>query len=178
MESKKFLQIVQEEAGLRDENEAKQATWVVFDLLHHRITPGEADDVRAQLPKELAEIWEGGEAWFNRLLARFTPQNTFNRKEFIDQVNARKQDLPATGERITRSVFYALQSQISPGEADDVAAQLPKDLKALWNEARPLVQYTGNGGEMESSPDIGGEYTKSGVSEVWTNPSVTNPFSG
>lgn len=146
MHSNTFLHIVQEEAGLRNFEEAKQATQVVFDLLHHRITEDEADDVKAQLPREIANLWEGGNNWVDALLFRMKSHNKFNRKEFIDAVNAHKQDLPATGETLTRAVFYALQSQISIGEANDVAAQLPKDLKALWEESRPLAPVQGGGG--------------------------------
>ncbi len=149
MRPRKFLQIVKEEAGLNNLEESKIATLVVFDLLHHRITKAEAEDVRSQLPEELAHIWEGGDIWYNRLLAKFEPHNKFNRTEFINQVNARKQDLMATGEKITKAVFYALQSQITEGEAADVSAQLPRDLRALWEEAKPLSIPVGAGGETE-----------------------------
>jgi uncharacterized protein (DUF2267 family) len=37
---------------------------------------------------------------------------------------------------MTLAVFAALKEQLSPGEADDVYAQLPKDLKELWAEAQ------------------------------------------
>lgn len=140
-----FLRLVQEEAGLRNIEEATIATQVVFDVLHHRITPEEADDVRAQLPKDLAKLWEGGEGWFARLIAKLERQTTFTRTEFIREVNARKQDLKPSGETLIRAVFYALQSQITPGEASDVAAQLPKDLRELWDESRPLAPYVGGG---------------------------------
>ena len=33
------------------------------------------------------------------------------------------------------AVFSALKTQLSEGEAEDVVAQLPKDLKELWVEA-------------------------------------------
>jgi len=33
------------------------------------------------------------------------------------------------------AVFGALKAQISPGEGDDVAAQLPQDLREVWQEA-------------------------------------------
>jgi uncharacterized protein (DUF2267 family) len=33
------------------------------------------------------------------------------------------------------AVFAALKLQLSPGEAEDVMAQLPKDLKEVWVEA-------------------------------------------
>jgi uncharacterized protein (DUF2267 family) len=32
-------------------------------------------------------------------------------------------------------VFAALKTQLSPGEADDLMAQLPRDLKTLWTAA-------------------------------------------
>jgi uncharacterized protein (DUF2267 family) len=151
-----FLRIVQQEAGLKNMDEAKLATSIVFDLLHHRISQDEAAHVKAQLPQTLAEIWEGGTIWFSRLLSRFEPQNKFNRKEFIDQVNARKGDLMTPGEKITRAVFYALQSQITPGESEDVAVQLPKDLRVFWNEARPVSPQPGfGGGQSERNfPDL------------------------
>ncbi len=153
MHPNRFLRIVQEEAGLKDMDEAKLATQIVFDLLHHRITPDEAKDVKAQLPHELANIWEGGEVWYQRIFSRFERQNRFNKKEFMDQINARKQDIAASPERVARAVFYALQSQISAGEARDVRAQLPHDLELLWDEARPLPEYAGGGGgESEVLP--------------------------
>jgi uncharacterized protein (DUF2267 family) len=39
------------------------------------------------------------------------------------------------GHTLTLAVFGALKAQLSPGEADDVLAQLPKDLKEVWVEA-------------------------------------------
>jgi len=32
-------------------------------------------------------------------------------------------------------VFAALKAQLSPGEADDVRAQLPRDLQHVWEDA-------------------------------------------
>jgi uncharacterized protein (DUF2267 family) len=37
------------------------------------------------------------------------------------------------------AVFAALKEQISPGQARHVMAQLPKDLKELWDEAQTEV---------------------------------------
>jgi uncharacterized protein (DUF2267 family) len=37
--------------------------------------------------------------------------------------------------RLTGAVFAALKAQLSPGEADDVLAQLPRDLKTVWTAA-------------------------------------------
>jgi uncharacterized protein (DUF2267 family) len=149
MHTNTFLKLVQDEAGLSNLEEARIATRVVFDLLHHRITKEEAEDVEAQLPHELGDIWEGGESWVDRIMARFERQNRFNKKEFLNQVNARKGDLKAPGEVITRAVFYALQEQITPGEAKDIAAQLPKDLRELWQSASPTHVPVGGGGPLD-----------------------------
>ncbi|MCL6556106.1 MAG: DUF2267 domain-containing protein [Burkholderiales bacterium] len=58
--------------------------------------------------------------------------------------------LAATGEtrleaakRATGAVFHALRDRLTPEEADQVAAQLPRELKAVWYEGevpdrRPL----------------------------------------
>jgi uncharacterized protein (DUF2267 family) len=32
-------------------------------------------------------------------------------------------------------VFATLKTQLSPGEADDILGQLPRDLKTVWEEA-------------------------------------------
>ena len=37
------------------------------------------------------------------------------------------------------AVFAALKEHLAPGEAEDVFAQLPKDLKELWAEAQAEV---------------------------------------
>ncbi len=39
------------------------------------------------------------------------------------------------GRRATLAVFGALKMQLSAGEADDVLAQLPRDLKLMWSVA-------------------------------------------
>ncbi len=36
---------------------------------------------------------------------------------------------------VAKTVFKVLKEQITNGEADDIAAQLPKDLKEMWLSA-------------------------------------------
>jgi uncharacterized protein (DUF2267 family) len=43
---------------------------------------------------------------------------------------------PREARWVTLAVFAALKEQLSPGEAEDVLAQLPKDLKEVWTEAQ------------------------------------------
>src|SRR4029453_3567947 len=55
---KAFSGRVRREAGLASEREARQATNVVFAALKGQLSPGEADDILAQLPKDLKAVWE------------------------------------------------------------------------------------------------------------------------
>ena len=52
-----FYDRVRHEAGLGSAAEARAATVAVFTALKKQISPGETDDVLAQLPKDLKEVW-------------------------------------------------------------------------------------------------------------------------
>lgn len=107
----------------------------VFAALHDQLTPEEAGDVLAQLPKALKRLWTECDRPGHR-------PGKIDRREFIARV--RKQARLASdaeAERAVRAVFRALQTLLgSPhggldGESWDVFSQLPKDLKKLWIEA-------------------------------------------
>lgn len=53
-----FYNRVKQEAGLSSAAEARAATLTVCAALKKQISPGEAEDVRAQLPKDLKEVWQ------------------------------------------------------------------------------------------------------------------------
>ena len=109
---------------------AKRATAAVFHALRDRLTPEEADQVAAQLPRELKAVWYEGEVPDRRPLR-------LRREAFYERV---RRDARLASRREARSltlaVFGALKKQLSPGEAEDVLAQLPKDLKEVWTQAR------------------------------------------
>ena len=111
----------------------KRATAAVLHALRDRLTTEEADQVFAQLPVALKGVWAEGEE------AEREPIK-MSREEFYDRV-MREADL--SSRRRTRwlvlAVFAALKEQITPGESEDVLAQLPKDLKELWAEAQTEV---------------------------------------
>lgn len=124
-----FYRKVLNETGLVDRDLAKRGVAAVLRALRDRLTPGEAHQLAAQLPRELRQTWEAGE----------DPDRTpvrLHRPEFYERVK-REARLGSIREAraMTLAVFAALKSQISPGEADDVLAQLPKDLKDLWEDA-------------------------------------------
>jgi uncharacterized protein (DUF2267 family) len=59
-----------------------------------------------------------------------------HRRDFYERV---KRDAELTSIRearfLTIATFMALKEQLSPGEAEDIQAQLPRDLKEVWEDA-------------------------------------------
>jgi uncharacterized protein (DUF2267 family) len=109
----------------------RRATAAVFHALRDRLTPAEADQVVAQLPTELKAVWQEGEQAERQPLK-------MSREEFYERVRAETGVESRRDARwLTLAVFGTLQKQLSPGEAADVLAQLPQDLKETWAEALP-----------------------------------------
>jgi uncharacterized protein (DUF2267 family) len=117
------------EADIESLEESRRATAAVLRALRDRLTPDEADHAVAQLPRELKGLWAGG------LPAAHQPVK-LRRREFLDRVgvDAGLKSLNQA-EMVTDAVFAGLKEQLSPGEADDIVAQLPRDLKTLWARA-------------------------------------------
>ena len=133
MTTQAFYRTVARTGHQEDRTVVKRATAAVLHALRDRLTTDEADQLFAQLPEELKEIWaEGEEAEREPIKMR--------REEFYERI-VQDAGLPSTREArwMTLAVFAALKEQISPGEARDVMAQLPKDLKELWDEAQAEV---------------------------------------
>ena len=125
-----FYRTVMETSGVSDHERAKRVTAAVFHALRDRITQPESDQLFAQLPWELQAVWVIGES-MDRKPVKMHRQAFYNRvRQEAGLASA------AEARAATLAVFAALKKQISPGEADDVLAQLPKDLKEVWQEAK------------------------------------------
>ncbi len=129
MTAQRFYRAVLIGAGRRSLDDAKQVTAAVFHALRDRLTPDEADQAVAQLPKPLKLLWWEGEADGRRAVK-------MHRREFYDRVMG-EAGLASEREarQVTQVVFAALKEQLSPGESDDILTQLPKDLKSVWEDA-------------------------------------------
>ena len=129
MTAQSFFRGVLIAAGRPSLADAKRATAAVFHALRDRLTPDEADQAAAQLPRPLKLIWWEGETEGRRPVK-------MHRKEFYARVMG---EAGLASERETRqviqAVFAALKDQLSPGESDDIVTQLPKDLKPVWEDA-------------------------------------------
>ncbi len=124
-----FYRTVIDETGQTDREAVKRGTAAVLHALRDRLTAEEARQAVAQLPRELKRVWAEGDAPGRRPVK-------MRRTEFYERV---KRDAAIGSIREARfftiAVFAALKAQLSPGEADDVMAQLPRDLKEVWEEA-------------------------------------------
>lgn len=124
-----FYRRVIDETGQTDREAAKVGSAAVFHALRDRLLPTEAAQAVAQLPRALKEVWKAGDAPGRKPIK-------MNRQEFYERVR-REAGLKTIREArfLTIGVFAALKEQLSPGEADDVCAQLPRDLKDVWEDA-------------------------------------------
>ena len=116
------------EADFESLARSRHATGVVLRALRDRLTPEEGRQAVAQLPGELKALWRADE----------TPAEPvkMHRRQFVERVR-REAGLPSArrAEILVDAVFAALKEQISRGEAGDIAAQLPADLKGVWARA-------------------------------------------
>jgi len=108
-----FITIVRQYSGGSYED-AERATRATLRTLGERIDRGQARQLAAQLPPEVAP-------W----LATSTPAQPFDVDEFVRRVAAQENTPPATAVRDIAAVFVAL-AQAAPDEWDDVVAELPR----------------------------------------------------
>lgn len=124
-----FLKELQGRGGLARDL-AERAAVSVMCAIEQRLFGGEADDLEAQLPMRLRELLQrcprhGGAA-----------PRRFGRDEFLEMIASDLCVDPEEAEHLARVVFGTVRGRLSEGEADDVADQLPEDLRVLWQ--RPV----------------------------------------
>lgn len=129
MSTLSFYRRVIDETGERDREAVKHGTAAVLHALRDRLLPTEAAQAAAQLPRELRAVWSAGDV-------KGRAPIKMHRRQFYERV-MREAGLESSREArfLTIAVFTALKEQLSPGEADDVQAQLPRDLKEVWEDA-------------------------------------------
>ncbi|MYL24777.1 DUF2267 domain-containing protein [Vreelandella massiliensis] len=112
--------------GDMSRGEAECATVAVLRTLEERIQPAASKTLEAQLPDKLQTLLDhcqGGKA---------RAPERFGKDTFIARVAEALETTPTEAESIAQRVFATLRSQISDGEVEDVASQLPPDIERLW----------------------------------------------
>jgi CBS domain-containing protein len=123
MQYEQFVGQVQHRAELSSRSQAVAAVRSTLETLSERLAGGEAREIAAQLPKEigryLQNAWEG-------------QTQRFSLQEFYLRVSVRA-DLPLPRAiQAVRSVFSVLNEAVSPGEIEDLKAQLPAEFHVMF----------------------------------------------
>lgn len=114
------------ELGSLSEGDAECAAVSVLAALERRIYGQEAKSLESQLPAKLRELLQTVPHHEGK------PTEKFGREGLIEHVASDLKRDPSEIEPLVRSVFAAVRAQITEGEAEKVAAQLPSDLATLW----------------------------------------------
>jgi uncharacterized protein (DUF2267 family) len=123
--TKEWLQDVQEQMGLDDEQRAFRVMRAVLQALRDRLTVEEAAQFAAQLPMLLQGVYYHG--W----TPAGKPLKIRSREEFLDRVAEgllREHD----PEEACRTVFRVLEERMPGGEIEDVKRILPASIRDLW----------------------------------------------
>jgi uncharacterized protein (DUF2267 family) len=120
----KFLERVTERTG-QDGDAALRAAEAVLEVLAIRITAGQAEDIAALLPNELAAALNQGIADGGRAARPLTDDT------FIDEVARRAGVSRGQAIEDIRAVFDALRETLPQKEWSDTIAQLPDEYRPL-----------------------------------------------
>ncbi len=123
MQYHEFIGQVQNRARLGSEGEAVNAVRATLMTLRERLRGNEPLDVASQLPRPIQEFLSEGRA--------AGEGEQFSLDEFFQRVSNREGvDLPDATYH-TRVVLEVLREAISPGEWEDMRAQLPPEFDRL-----------------------------------------------
>jgi uncharacterized protein (DUF2267 family) len=115
-----FIKKEAEKAGL-PKDQAESVAHATLRTLADRITGGEADDLAAQLPQPLKAD----------LLKDQKDAEPFDVDEFVRRVSERAHVDENTARTGATAVLDTVREAVTPGEFDDVTAQLPKEYREL-----------------------------------------------
>jgi uncharacterized protein (DUF2267 family) len=129
MDYHQFVKDVQVKTGLQEKQQAVKAIQATLQTLSERLFQGEAEQVAAQLPRELQQCMKEPEQ-----------RGKLSYEEFMQRIGKREGIAPKQAEQHARAVIEVLCEAVSPGEIDDVISQLPGEFKALFGkQSKPTV---------------------------------------
>lgn len=149
MDRDQFIAIVAE-AARTDTDTADRMIRATLQTLAERIVRGQADDLAAQLPAEVAP-------WLHKPVPE---AGRFDVDEFLRRVSERAGVDLATAERASKAVLTALQRAVSPKEYDDLVAELPRDFARLLPRG-PSAGHLGSDEFVERVAELTGLDTSS-----------------
>lgn len=132
-----FEKKVMEQLGIQDKAIAERGVQIVLSILSHRLTEEESSDVADQLPHDMKRIWNN-EVWITNFFRLSGKRLKFRHKiELLSLVENEilREKLPLHSESLTKAVLHTLKEQITPGESEDISAQLPDEIREFFKAA-------------------------------------------
>lgn len=136
MQYDEFVGQVQDRAKLGSTGEAVRAIRATLQALADRLAGGAADNLAAQLPREIGEYLRVESFGELSAMERLSVDDLFRRVAEREQMN-----LPIAIHH-ARVVMRVLQEAVSPGEMEKIRAQLPADYAELF-ERNPVGSTPG-----------------------------------
>jgi len=133
MQFSEFLGQVQHRAQLPTLGHALAATRATLVTLGERLQGGEAWDLAAQLPREIAHFVTAGDP------SSMSRGERFNLSEFVNRVSLREGVSEPRAAGHAQAVCSVLNEAVSPGEMAQVRGQLPEDIRRLFEGGRDIV---------------------------------------
>jgi uncharacterized protein (DUF2267 family) len=125
MQENEFYKLVQEASHLETIDHARVASEAVLETLGETLTGGEAEDIAAQLPSELASLVEDADH----------DGAGYDREAFVEHVGDHLQGTDVEdgdAEQFADGVTDAIAATLTQGELQDLKAQLDDDLHPLF----------------------------------------------
>jgi uncharacterized protein (DUF2267 family) len=122
-----FMAKVRERSGL-DEDQAERAVRATLNTLAQRLSGGEPKDLASQLPEELKQA--------TILTTGAGEGRDMSAEEFVRTVADREGCSPEQAHDHVRAVLATLREAVTPGEWDDIEAQLSADYRELLSGVR------------------------------------------
>ena len=133
MQFNEFLGEVRERTQLPTTGHALAATRATLETLGERLAGGEPKDLASQLPQGIAHFVIAHHA-----STMLTGQH-FDLREFLARVG-RREGVPAEiAARHAQAVLEVVKEAVSPGEIEQVRAQLPEDIRRLLDGNDQIV---------------------------------------
>jgi uncharacterized protein (DUF2267 family) len=142
MKYNEFIESVRQRTGLPREA-AEALTHATLQVLAERLSGGEAEDLQAQMPKELKE---------DLAVPKQKPAESFGAAEFTRRVAERAGIDEVAAQMGAAAVLATIGAAVTPGEFDDVLSQLGREFAALIGTAEPAAGNGAGAGSAAADP--------------------------
>ncbi len=144
MQFREFVGQVQSRTRLGSMGEALSAIRATLETLGERLAGGATDNLAAQLPREVGEYLKQGS------LSDLYAGERLSLDEFYGRVALKEQANLSEAAHHAREVMQVVQETVSPGEIDNIRAQLPEDYAPLFEPADSGARPRGRGTGVQS----------------------------